>query len=63
MIIFLIIIEVRRLRILAFETLKTLNQFNLSPIKEFFNMRKGTHKREEDTTIPARKAVIYGNKK
>ena len=60
MIIFLIIIKVRRLRILAIET---LNQLNLSPIKEFFNMRKGTHKREEDKTIPAKKAVIYGNKK
>lgn len=60
MIIFLIIIKVRRLRILAIET---LNQLNLSPIKEFFNMRKGTHKREEDTTIPAKKTVIYGNKK
>ena len=60
MIIFLIIIKIRRLRILAFET---LNQFNLSPIKEFFNMRQGTHKREEDKTIPARKAVIHGNKK
>ena len=55
-------VEVKRLGILALEIFKVINKQSPSFMKELFNMRKGTYKRKNDRTIPARKTVTYGDK-
>ena len=55
-------IELKRLSMLALGILKIITQINPSSVKEFFNMRKGTDKREKGLTIPARKSMTYGDK-
>ena len=53
--------EIRRLRSLAIEIFKTINNLNPSFMKELFVMRKGCYKRKYDLCIPTRNTVTFGD--
>ena len=52
--------EVRRLRTLALETFKTLNDLNPTFTKKFFEKRELLTRRESNLAIPNRKTIKYG---
>ena len=55
------LVEVRRLRTLALETFKTLNDLNTTFTKNLFEKRKLSKRRENNLEIPNRNTVKYGD--
>ena len=53
--------EIRRIRTLALETFKTINDLNPSFMKNLFNKRKFSNRRENDLEIPRRYTVKFGD--
>ena len=51
--------EIRRIRTLASETFKTINDLNPSFMKNLFNKRKFSNRRENDLEIPRRYTVKF----
>ena len=54
--------EVRRLRTLALETFKTLNDLNPAFMKNLFAKREVSKRRKNNLEIPNRNTVKYGDK-
>ena len=54
--------EVRRLRTLALETFKTLNDLNPAFMKNLFAKREVLKRRKNNLEIPNRHTVKYGDK-
>ena len=53
--------EIRRIRTLALETFKTINDLNPSFMKNLFNKRKFSNRREDALEIPRRYTVKFGD--
>ena len=54
--------EVRRLRTLALETFKTLNDLNPASMKNIFAKREIPQRNKNNLEIPNQNAVKYGDK-
>ena len=54
--------EVRRLRTLALETFKTLNDLNPAFMKNVFAKREVSKRRKKNVEIPNRNTVKFGDK-
>ena len=53
--------EVRRLRTMALEIFKSLNNLNPLFMKDLFSKRQNTNRRKNDLIIPTRNSVIFGD--
>ena len=53
--------EVKRLRTMALEIFKTLNDLNPPFMKNLINKRGNTNKRMNDLLIPTRNSVMFGD--
>ena len=53
--------EIRRIRTLALETFKTINNLNPSFMNNLFNIRKSSNRRENNLEIPRRNTVKFGD--
>ena len=54
--------EIRRLRTMALEIFKTLNDMNPYFMKELFQLRGNTYRRPIDLKVPVRNSVKFGDK-
>ena len=54
--------EIRRLRTLALEIYKTLNDMNPTFMKDLFHLRENTLRRPNDLNVPVRNSVKFGDK-